>query len=100
MAFSCFHPLRPKRFSDCLDPAKKANAFGLAFLFYFIFLMHSCLGRRQSYYSRTQSYYSRTVYALFMGLTTTLFRKKIIIKMGLMTLFTHLKIIYYNVFNF
>ena len=55
--------------------------------------MHTFLGRRQSYCSRTQV----TIHALFLGLTATLFKK--ILKIGLMALFTYLKIILLQCFQ-
>ena len=44
------------------------------------------------------THYSGTVYALFMGITTTLLKK--ILKMGPTVLFTHLKIILLQYFQF
>ena len=59
------------------------------FCFFFFFFFHAfCFRGQLSLFIPCSS----TVHALFMGPTTTLFRKKIL-KMGPTALFTHLKII-------
>ena len=64
-----------------------------SFVFFF-FLMHAFqfLGNKV--------HYSCTVYALFMRPTTTLFRRKKILKMSPTVLFTHLKFILLQYFQF
>ena len=63
------------------------------FIFFYFFFMQ-CRETKFNVYNC-----SSTVYALFMGPTATLFRIKIL-KMGLTVLFTHLKIILLQCFQF
>ena len=78
--------------SECLD--RNYVAFGVCILlFAFFFSSHVFQAFRDNYHC------SRTVVALFMKPTATLFRKKIL-KMGLTSLFTHLKIILLQCFQF
>ena len=67
-----------------------ASLFFFLFLFFFFHAFPAF---------REKNYCSRTVAALFMGPTTTLFRKNIL-KMGPTVLFTHLKIILLQCFQF
>ena len=89
-----------QRFS--LNLAESCGAFS-SFLFFFLFFFHAFQGgRRQNLLFMRQmspfTHCSGTVYALFMGLTATLFKK--ILKMGPTVLFTHLKIILLRCFQF
>ena len=94
---------------DRLDSTFSAESCGVFssffwfFLFYFYFFFHTFQGgRRQNLLFMRQmslfTHYSGTVYALFMGITTTLLKK--ILKMGPTVLFTHLKIILLQYFQF
>ena len=80
--------------SICLDPDKFSCIWHFAFFFFFL-----CM--RLSFYIQSALFMqcSHTIHALFTGPTTTLFRKKIL-KMGLMALFIHLKIILLQYFQF
>ena len=75
-----------------------AFAFSLFSVFLFLsffFLFSRISGRQLSLFTHSSS----TVHTLFIGPTTTLFRKKIL-KMDLTALFTHLKIILLQCFQF
>ena len=74
--------------SECLDRNYVASGVCILLLFFF----HAFPAFRDNYHC------SHTVHAL-LGPTTTLFRKKIL-KMGLTVLFTHLKIILLQCFQF
>ena len=76
-----------ERLSECLD-ARRVFEFAFFFLFSFFFLLF-----------QTNNTIQNTVHALFKGPTTTLFIKKIL-KMDLTILFTHLKIILLQCFQF
>ena len=72
-----------------------------SFFFFFFFSRISGRERQNLLFMRQMSLFthcSGTVYALFMGLTATLFKK--ILKMGPTVLFTHLKIILLRYFQF
>ena len=83
-------------------PLNPTVCFPLSFFFLFFFFHAFQGGRRQNFLFMRQmslfTHYSGTVYALFMGITTTLLKK--ILKMGPTVLFTHLKIILLQYFQF
>ena len=68
-------------------------AFSVFFFFFFFFFFFTRFALGDNYHC------SRIIATLFMGPTTTLFRKKIL-KMGPTALFTHLKIILLQCFQF
>ena len=85
-----------------MDSAISLNSALRFFLLFFFLFFSRVLRRRQNLlFMRQMSLFthcSSTVYVLFMGPATTLFKKKL--KIGPTVLFTHLKIILLQYFQF